>query len=69
MVHMSLQDIADTIGLQYQDIGNGQGQPPLNVENLIAQLESYSTCMPAPHRAQHIMAEAARLLRAANATT
>ncbi len=60
---VSVEDAARKVDLRYQDIGHGY-RPPMDVPNLIASLNNYSQIMPDFHRAQNVMAQAAKLLRA-----
>lgn len=63
----TVQEVADKLDLRFQDIGTGY-RPPMQVLALLRDLEGYSKCMPCHHRAQNVMAQAAKLLRALSDT-
>ena len=60
---MTVAEAAKVADLRFQDIGGGF-RPPMPVDALIRDLEGYSKCMPSAHRAQNVMAQAAKLIRA-----
>ena len=51
------------IELKYQDIGDGW-RPEMSIVELVRDLDGYSKCMPSAHRAQNVMAQAAKIIRA-----
>ena len=63
----ALEEAAESAGIKFQDIGEGY-RPKMAADALIRDIDGYSKCMPSPHRAQNVMAQAAKLLRALKGT-
>lgn len=63
MVAAALAEAVKKAGLTFQDIGDGR-RPPMPFEALLRDLEGYSQIMPSKARAQNVMRQAAKLLRA-----
>lgn len=63
MVAAVLSEAVKKAELTFQDIGGGR-RPPMPFEALLRDLEQYSQIMPSKARAQNVMRQAAKLLRA-----